>query len=187
MKRLIILAGLIFCSLAAYAQDRISLFIGSANRYASIDLSDFQRRLSIEYNVDPYSLQDYYRHCDHNWGNVGLVLEIAKSSKRSVRDVCRYYERYKHRGWDYILVELGIRPNRNSYRPFMDRVNYHSNCWHEYYCKYHEARSPRPPHPNKHMAPPPPPPEHHYNKDDRWHKGHQDPPHDKREKRRKGR
>lgn len=187
MKRLIILTGLLFCSFMLFAQDRISLFIGNANRYAAIDLSDFQRRLSIEYDVDPYSLHEYYRHCGRNWGNVGLVLEIAKASHRSVEDICRYYERHRHRGWNHILLEMGIRPNREIYRPFMDRVSYHSDCWHEYYCRHHGAR-PMPHRRHEHMAPPPPPrPQKHYKEKDRWHHGHDKPHHDKWDKKRRDR
>ena len=37
------------CSLSA--QNRLSVFIGNANRYASVDLSDFCRRLCVEYDI----------------------------------------------------------------------------------------------------------------------------------------
>lgn len=69
-------------------------------------------------------------------GNVGLALEIAKTSGRHMRDVCDYYKRYHRHGWDRVLIEIGIRPGSVYYNPFYDRVNYHSNCWHEHYCSY---------------------------------------------------
>lgn len=61
-----------------FAQDRLSLFIGRANKYASVELSDYRKRLCIEYNTPNNLLDDYYRQCGRDWGNVGLALEIAK-------------------------------------------------------------------------------------------------------------
>ena len=46
------------CSLSA--QNRLSVFIGNANRYASVDLSDFCRRLCVEYDISAESLNNYY-------------------------------------------------------------------------------------------------------------------------------
>ena len=81
------------CSLSA--QNRLSVFIGNANRYASVDLSDFCRRLCVEYDISAESLNNYYRRCGRDWGHVGLALEIARTSGRSMRDICDYYRRYK--------------------------------------------------------------------------------------------
>ena len=55
------------CSLSA--QNRLSVFIGNANRYASVDLSDFCRRLCVEYDISAELLNNYYRRC----GNIGVV------------------------------------------------------------------------------------------------------------------
>lgn len=66
------------CSLSA--QNRLSVFIGNANRYASVDLSDFCRRLCVEYDISAESLNNYYRRCGRDWGHVGLALEIARTS-----------------------------------------------------------------------------------------------------------
>lgn len=63
-----------------FAQDRLSLFIGRANKYAAVELSDYRKRLCVEYNISNQLLDDYYRRCGSNWGNVGLALEIAKTS-----------------------------------------------------------------------------------------------------------
>ena len=43
------------------------------------------------------------------WGNVGLALEIARTSGRHMRDVCDYYKRYQST-W------LGSRINRDRYK-----------------------------------------------------------------------
>lgn len=96
------------CSLSA--QNRLSVFIGNANRYASVDLSDFCRRLCVEYDISAELLNNYYRRCGRDWGHVGLALEIARTSGRSMRDICDYYRRYKSEGWGRILIELGIGP-----------------------------------------------------------------------------
>ena len=75
-----------------------------------MELSDYRKRLCIEYNTPNNLLDDYYRQCGRDWGNVGLALEIAKTSGRHMRDVCDYYRRYHRHGWDRILIEIGIRP-----------------------------------------------------------------------------
>lgn len=125
---------------AVWSQNRLSIFIGNANRYAEVELSDFRKRLCVEYNVPDRLLDQYYRDCGRNWGNVGIALEIAKTSGRRMRDVCDYYKRYHRQGWDRILVEIGIRPGEVHYAPFYDRIHHHSDCWHNYYdsyCKRH--------------------------------------------------
>lgn len=136
MRQFKVLLLLIAISCSMFAQDRLSLFIGRANKYASVELSDYRKRLCIEYNTPNNLLDDYYRQCGRDWGNVGLALEIAKTSGRHMRDVCDYYKRYHRHGWDRVLIEIGIRPGSVYYNPFYDRVNYHSNCWHEHYCSY---------------------------------------------------
>ena len=136
MRQFKVLLLLIAISCSMFAQDRLSLFIGRANKYASVELSDYRKRLCIEYNTPNNLLDDYYRQCGRDWGNVGLAIEIAKTSGRHMRDVCDYYKRYHRHGWDRVLIEIGIRPGSVYYNPFYDRVNYHSNCWHEHYCSY---------------------------------------------------
>lgn len=140
MKKINILLLFLLLSFSMFAQDRISVFIQRANRYASVNTSDYQTRLCREYNVRNHVLNDYYRRCGNNWGNVGLVLEIAKVSGRSVRDVCDYYGRYNRYGWNRILVEIGMGPSSRHHKHFYDRIHYHSNCWHDYYeshCGHH--------------------------------------------------
>lgn len=119
MRQFKVLLLFIAFSCSVFAQDRLSLFIGRANKYASVELSDYRKRLCIEYNTPNNLLDDYYRQCGRDWGNVGLALEIAKTSGRHMRDVCDYYRRYHRHGWDRILIEIGIRPGSIYYNPFM--------------------------------------------------------------------
>ena len=106
MKRIQVLLLFIVISCSMFAQDRLSLFIGRANKYAAVELSDYRKRLCVEYNISNQLLDDYYRRCGSNWGNVGLALEIAKTSGRHMREVCDYYKRYHRNGWNRILVEI---------------------------------------------------------------------------------
>lgn len=138
MRQFKVLLLFIAFSCSVFAQDRLSLFIGRANKYASVELSDYRKRLCIEYNTPNSLLDDYYRQCGRDWGNVGLALEIAKTSGRHMRDVCDYYRRYHKHGWDRILIEIGIRPGSVYYNPFYDRIDHHSHCWHEHYCSYYD-------------------------------------------------
>ena len=119
MRQLKIILLLVAFSCSVFAQDRLSLFISRANKYASVELSDYRKRLCVEYNMSNNSLDDYYRRCGRNWGNVGLALEIAKTSGRHMREVCDYYKRYHRNGWNRILVEIGIKPGRCTMIHFM--------------------------------------------------------------------
>lgn len=56
MRRFQILLLFIAISCSMFAQDRLSLFIGRANKYASVELSDYRKRLCVEYNVSNRSL-----------------------------------------------------------------------------------------------------------------------------------
>lgn len=98
MKKNILLLLFVFISCNMFGQDWLSLFIGSANKYASVELSDYRKHLCAEYNVPGASLDNYYRSCGKNWGHVGLALEIAKTSGRSMRDVCDCYNRHHRHG-----------------------------------------------------------------------------------------
>lgn len=53
MRQFKVLLLLIAISCSMFAQDRLSLFIGRANKYASVELSDYRKRLCIEYNIIP--------------------------------------------------------------------------------------------------------------------------------------
>ena len=75
MRRFQILLLFIAISCSMFAQDRLSLFIGRANKYASVELSDYRKRLCVEYNMSNNSLDDYYRRCGRNWGNVVWLLK----------------------------------------------------------------------------------------------------------------
>ena len=119
MKRIQVLLLFIVISCSMFAQDRLSLFIGRANKYAAVELSDYRKRLCVEYNISNQLLDDYYRRCGSNWGNVGLALEVAKTSGRHMREVCDYYKRYHRNGWNRILVEIGIKPGRCTMIHFM--------------------------------------------------------------------
>ena len=168
MRQLKIILLLVAFSCSVFAQDRLSLFISRANKYASVELSDYRKRLCVEYNMSNNSLDDYYRRCGRNWGNVGLALEIARTSGRHMRDVCDYYKRYHRHGWDRVLIEIGIRPGSTCYKPFYDRIHYHSNCWHEHYCSYcdhHDKHHYK--HHKKHKH-------HKHHKHHKWHDGYDD-------------
>ena len=80
MKKINLLLFFLLLACALPAQDGISVFIGRANRYASVELSDYRKRLCLEYNISNHSLDDYYRRCGNDWGNVGIALEIARTS-----------------------------------------------------------------------------------------------------------
>lgn len=141
MKRLSLFIVCLFSVFSMMmAQDRISVFIGNANRYASVDLSGFRQRMCREYRMSPRDLDDCYRMCGRDWGRVGIILELAHTSGRRYKDVCSYYKRYGNRGWNHVLVELGIRPGSRYHVNFYDRIDYHGDCWHDCYDSYYRDR-----------------------------------------------
>lgn len=126
--------------LGVFAQDRIAAFIENANLYAAVDLSDFQKRLRAEYNVQNRILDECYKYCSNDWGNVGMVLEIAKVTGRPPKEICDNYRRYKKNGWGRVLKEVGLSPNSNDYKKFYNRVDIHGKSWkrfHDAYCKHY--------------------------------------------------
>ena len=56
MKKINLLLFFLLLACALPAQDGISVFIGRANRYASVELSDYRKRLCLEYNISNHSL-----------------------------------------------------------------------------------------------------------------------------------
>lgn len=129
MKKLgILFAGLLWCS-SIFAQDRIATFVENVNRYAATDLPGFQKRLHDEYNVPNNDLDECYKRCGKDWGNVGMVLEIARATGKSPKEVCGNYERNKKHGWGRVLKEAGIAPNTNYYKKFYDRVDNQGKSW----------------------------------------------------------
>lgn len=173
MKKIFLALLFAVLSCNASGQDRLSLFIGSANRYASVELSDYRKRLSVEYNVGSNELDNYYRRCGNDWGNVGLALEIARTSGRKMSSVCDYYKRYHKQGWNRILLEIGIMPGSSCYDPFYERVHHHHDLWDRHYNSYCDRHGKV--HSKNHRH------KHHSKHDNGKHKGHYKH-HDKRHK-----
>lgn len=155
-------------STTANAQSRLSIYIDNVNRYASVELSDFCDRLSIEYNTTNRVLENYYRYCNYNWGDVSLVFELSRTLGIAPKRVLAYYRRYRPYGWDRVIAEIGIYPGSPYYNPFNDRIIVYNNYWCEHYNNYYAHRHhPRPPHnpgwgerppkPRVHHNPPAPP------------------------------
>ena len=117
-------------------QDWVSLFIGSANKYASVELSDYKKQLCVEYKVKGELLDEYYNCCGKDWGNVGIILEISHTTGKKVKDVWRYYNNYHKYGWNRVLVEIGIKPDTPFYNRFYERIHHHHDLWDRHYKKY---------------------------------------------------
>ena len=149
MRKINLLIVFMISALTLLADNRISVFIGNVNRYASVNVSDFRRRLCYEYRLSHRDLNNCYRWCGRNWGNVGVALEIARTSGMHIHDVCRFYKKHRHHGWNRVLIEIGIRPGSHYYKPFYDRIHYHGGCWMRYYDAYYH-RHHRHPHYHKH-------------------------------------
>ena len=58
MRKFYTLLMLMAVSCSIFAQDRLSLFISRANKYASVELSDYRKRLCVENNTRGSLLDD---------------------------------------------------------------------------------------------------------------------------------
>lgn len=56
MRQLKIILLLVAFSCSVFAQDRLSLFISRANKYASVELSDYRKRLLLVFATSYYSI-----------------------------------------------------------------------------------------------------------------------------------
>ena len=99
------------CSLSA--QNRLSVFIGNANRYASVDLSDFCRRLCVEYD-------DYYRrYKSEGWGRILIELGIGPESSYCAPfyDRVHCHSDYWHEHYDSYCKRHGkYHPHKHGYK-----------------------------------------------------------------------
>lgn len=139
MKRINFLIIFLLASISVIAKDNIEVYIGSANRFASINLPDYRNQLCRRYNVRSYHLEDCFRKCGHNWGNVGLVLEMAHITGQRVDDVCEYYAKYRHKGWHYILHKMGVHQGTHDYNKFYSHLCNYSKSWDDWYESHHKC------------------------------------------------
>lgn len=142
MKRFNWILLFLFTSLSIMAKDDITIYIGSANRYASVNLPDYRRRICKRYKIRPYYLEDCFRKCGHDWGNVGMVLEIAHVTGKHVREVCDIYSKHYQHGWRYVLHKLGIRQGTHAYDVFYHDLCNYGKSWDdccESHLKYHKS------------------------------------------------
>ena len=138
MRKVNILIVFLISAFALMAQNRISIYVGNANKYASVDLSNYRKHLCVEYDMSNRALDDYFGRCGRNWGRLGVLLEMARTSGRHIQDVCNYYQKYHRHGWDRILVEIGIGPHSKYYGPFCERIDRDSDDWEDYYESYYK-------------------------------------------------
>ena len=127
-------------SLTIQAQDPLYEYLRYANRYAQADLHAYRQRLRKEYRISSDRiLNECFRQCGKNWGNVRLALEVAHRTGKDVKEVCRYYQTHCKDGWKRILYKIGIQPGTHYYKPFYDWVSqdqiYWANSYNQYYIK----------------------------------------------------
>ena len=99
--------------------DKDSVTVAEISSFQLETAVHFHPTVSAILNITPDHLN---RH--HTMENYAAVKESITKNQT------------KDEGWDRVLIEIGIRPGSVYYNPFYDRVNYHSNCWHEHYCSY---------------------------------------------------
>ena len=148
MNKLRYLLVLTFISLSilAKADDDITTYINSANHYASSNLKEYKHHLYKRYKIKPYLLEDCYRQCGKNWGNVGLILELAHVTDRRLQDVYKCYGKYKKYGWRYMVQKMGIKQGSHYYEPFYHHLHQCHQSWGYHYDSHHKCHKPHKKH-----------------------------------------
>lgn len=133
MKRFNLLIVSMLFAVSMMGQNLLPVFIGVANKCAAANLKGFRERLGKEYKVKAQDLDTYYRSCRNNWGNVSVALEVARTSGKQIKDVCKSYRDFGSKGWLGVLKDLKIQPGTPKYKDFSARILHHQKGWNDFY------------------------------------------------------
>lgn len=77
---------------------------------ASADFAFWKRDISTRYNVSESKVTTWSVEFGFKGGDIYLVVEISKITRRPVDEVARIYRTNRTKGWGAIAKELGIKP-----------------------------------------------------------------------------
>ncbi|WP_157514505.1 hypothetical protein [Mangrovimonas sp. TPBH4] len=84
--------------------------LNTINARASADFGAFKTDMQLSYNVSEKSIDYMTGNLHMAFGEVYLALEIAKITRKPLKDVLVCYQSNKSKGWGYIAKQMGIKP-----------------------------------------------------------------------------
>jgi hypothetical protein len=116
MKKLLIAIclGLVVSS-STYAQyntgdSELNSTLRKIDGEAKVNFTGFKNDISITYNVPDKKITSWSVEFGLKGGDIYMVVEISKITRKSVDEVVRVYQANKKKGWGAIAKELGIKP-----------------------------------------------------------------------------
>lgn len=82
---------------------------------AKIRFSEFKTFICQNYNVGRDKYDVWQNSLGMNLGDIYLMVEIAKVSRRSQDDVIASFKKNKAQGWGAIAKEFGVRPGTDAF------------------------------------------------------------------------
>lgn len=116
MNKLLIIYCLgIFFSPALFAQyntgdSQLNATLVKIDDDAKLNFTAFKRDISTNYDVPEKKLNFWSVEVGMKAGDIYMVVEIAKITKKPVDEVVRVYQANKTKGWGAMAKELGIKP-----------------------------------------------------------------------------
>lgn len=95
---------------------------------AKLNFSAFKSEISLNYNVSVKKIDSWSVQFGLKGGDIYLVVEISRITKKSVDEVIRVYQANKTKGWGAIAKELGIKPGSPEFHALKNGANSKANA-----------------------------------------------------------
>jgi len=136
MKNLILaLCLILLASTATYAQyntgdSQLNVTLAKIDGDAKLNFSIFKSDISAQYSVAEKKIDSWFVEFGMKGGEIYLVVQIAKITKRPVDDVVKVYQANKTKGWGAIAKELGIKPGSAEFHALKNGAGAHASNAH---------------------------------------------------------
>lgn len=90
---------------------------------AKVNFTGFKNDISITYNVSEKKITSWSVEFGMKGGDIYMVVEISRITKKGVDDVVRVYQNNKSKGWGAIAKELGIKPGSPEFHALKNGAN----------------------------------------------------------------
>jgi hypothetical protein len=99
-------------SMAQYntGDNQLNLALVKIDDDAKLNFTAFKSDLSITYNISEKKIDSWSVQFGMKGGDIYLIIEISRITKKPVDDVFQVYRNNKTKGWGAIAKELGIKP-----------------------------------------------------------------------------
>lgn len=89
---------------------QFNITLAKIDNDARLDFSLFKSEISTKYNVSENKIHSWSVEFGLKGGEIYLVVEISKITKRPIDEVVKVYRANKSKGWGAMAKELGIKP-----------------------------------------------------------------------------